>query len=261
MTWAETLPWVTFVLGLTFSAILLVAALLMFQRLGSDPDVSQTPTIALLPIFDILWGLSAPILHWKESKLGRKLSYWLLAALAVTGVSLFLILRQPSTPASVPVPPALLELVEQTESHVIDLTAPSALFSSMDFRQIYEQPHQFVPQARSILVSKTATARQKTIVVYGVQRLAWKDYLQLLQFAAEEANRGRIDPSIVDLMISPGLDWSTRVISNYKNQEVRNTLIKFAENLDTNQQKSIERILSGETWQDAREFPWSKLDY
>lgn len=87
MSWVDTFLWVIFILSLTFSGVLLFAALLVFQRRNPDQDEPNTPIVSLLPFFDIIWGVICPVLHWRENSLGRNLCYWLMGCLVIAGAS------------------------------------------------------------------------------------------------------------------------------------------------------------------------------
>jgi len=174
-------------------------------------------------------------------------------------IVLLLLMTHPVRPS--PANSDLAELVKLAEHEAVDLTAPSDLHHSEPFRLIRDDPERFADAAKELLTSQKLSKRQKMILVYAMQGLPWNTYLELLNSAAVAFKNGDIDDSVVELMICPGTDWSTRVVSKYADPKVVNLLLRIAATADTPLQNLINRILTGEIWKGAQQFPWSKLDH
>jgi hypothetical protein len=60
------------------------------------------------------------------------------------------------------------------------------------------------------------------------------------------------------LLVSPPIDWNNEVRYNYKDQRLKNLLIKLEASADKELKEDISHILNGSAWDDAKKFPWSK---
>jgi hypothetical protein len=149
-------------------------------------------------------------------------------------------------------------LILQAEADVIDLTAPSDLFSSKAFVKIYDHPASSTSAAIEFLKDPEKTVRQKQIVVYSLQKLPWKNYFEVLSEATEAFEKRQLEAPVVGLLISPPLDWSTEVCYRYQDKRLINLLSRLSPGANTNLKKTIDEIISGSAWESAKSFPWSK---
>lgn len=147
------------------------------------------------------------------------------------------------------------ERVIRIEKRVVDLTAPSDLFRSEDFIQVYEKPKDHVKEALELLASPDAGETGKLIAAYSMQKLPRPDYLKFLDATLALWKAGRVSVDVYWTAAFPTLEWNTTLQENYKDPAVAAFLKKAraAAKSEANK-KYIDRILSGVAAQDVEDM-------
>lgn len=146
------------------------------------------------------------------------------------------------------------ERISRIEKKVADLTAPSDLFGSRDFIQVYEEPKKHVKDALELLKSD-AGETAKLIAAYSMQKLPVPDYLKFVDAVLELWKAGRVTAKVYRAAAFPTLEWNTTLQENYKDPSVIAFLKKARTAATSEESKSyIDRILSGAAAQDVEDM-------
>lgn len=140
------------------------------------------------------------------------------------------------------------------EKKVVDLTAPSDLFGSRDFIQVYEEPQKHVKDALELLKSD-AGKTAKLIAAYSMQKLPAPDYLKFVDAVLELRKTGRVSAKVYRTAVFPTLEWNTMLQENYADPAVIAFLKKARAAAKSDEDKKyIDRILSGAAAQDVEDM-------
>lgn len=150
----------------------------------------------------------------------------------------------------------LYDLVKIADKKIVDLTAPSDLFGIKEFLIISKSPKEYLPIAKKLISDETLTEQQKLIIVYGMQELLWQDYLEFLSSATVDFNNKEVEESVIELIISPTHDWSTRIAAKYNDPTLKSLLESIKTLKDSKLNNEINRILSGQARESAINSPF-----
>ncbi|MBI2386430.1 MAG: hypothetical protein HYV14_10500 [Elusimicrobia bacterium] len=145
--------------------------------------------------------------------------------------------------------------MSRIEKKVVDLTAPSDLFRSPDFLQVYKDPKTYVEDSLEFLKSPDVSDTRKLIAAYSMQRLKTPDYLKFLDGVLGLLKTEKVSPNVFQTAAFPTLEWNTTLQENYKDPAViaflkkAKTVVKSDED-----RKYIDRILSGAAAQDVEDM-------
>lgn len=144
--------------------------------------------------------------------------------------------------------------MSRIEKKVVDLTAPSDLFGSQDFIQVYEDPKRNVKDALGLLKSD-AGETAKLIAAYSMQKLPVPDYLKFVDAVLELWKAGRVTAKVYRAAAFPTLEWNTTLQENYKDPAVIAFLKKARAAAKSDESREyIDRILSGAAAQDVEDM-------
>lgn len=146
------------------------------------------------------------------------------------------------------------ERISRIEKKVVDLTAPSDLFGSRDFIQVYEEPKKHVKDALELLKSD-AGETAKLIAAYSMLKLPVPDYLKFVDAVLELSKAGRVTAKVYRAAAFPMLEWNTTLQENYKDPAVIAFLKKARAAAKSDESREyIDRILSGAAAQDVEDM-------
>jgi len=89
-----------------------------------------------------------------------------------------------------------------------------------------------------------------------MQQLPWEDYLEFLSSAVVDFNNKELEESVIDLIISPSHDWSTRIAAKYNDPTIKRLLQSIKTPKDSKLNNEINRILSGQAKESAMNSPF-----
>jgi hypothetical protein len=148
------------------------------------------------------------------------------------------------------------ETILSIDAAVQNFESANFLFGEEKFVCLYENGKQFKEEAIKFLSSTTATQRQKLICIYSMQGLNLDDYISFAEGAAPLYQEGVINERLMDLIICANIPEKYILVRNYNNPKVKSLLqgITNYPNCSRDLKESIDKILTGETWNEIEEF-------
>lgn len=144
---------------------------------------------------------------------------------------------------------AMESQVNSIAQQVIDLTSPDDLFRFPEFIKIYENPEEYLREARDLLASPDLSDLSKSIVGYAMQRLPEHAYLAWLGYVVDLTEAKRLSVDVLQVIAFPPLNWNTVLVERYERADVRIVLdrIMTIPNLDSQLKDYVARdVLSGQ---------------
>lgn len=131
-----------------------------------------------------------------------------------------------------------------------------ALFADKIFVNIYEHSSYYVDSAIEFLSDEKFNLHQKTVCVYSMQRVELQDYIRFFEECKNLFNTGKIPELLLNRVISPTFGKKKIVVANYDNVDVKRILesIKDGGKASKEFKVMIEKILSGEYWNNVKKF-------
>lgn len=149
-----------------------------------------------------------------------------------------------------------------------DLVAADDLFSDTNFIAFYEHPLDCASNA--VLFLKTAenseTAQTnnalgdadfaKMIVVYSLQRLPLRQYVEFEGQLVDMAESRQISSNLFKRAIFPGIEWSTKIQINYSKPQTKSLLSRMSKcgELDSDNKKYLKEIAKGKAREHIQEM-------
>lgn len=142
------------------------------------------------------------------------------------------------------------DTIRRIEAQVVDLTAPSDLFHSSDFRAIYDAPGQYESAAIQFIKRPDISEQQKIIAGLSLHKLPLSGFLKFSEELFGQLKRGEISARVFRSVVFASFDWNTELPCNYDKPEVTKFLKEVikSELVDANLRKVIEEnYLTGQS--------------
>jgi hypothetical protein len=145
-----------------------------------------------------------------------------------------------------------IALIEREAVHIVSW---DELFGIEEFTDLYEHSSFYLYDAINFLGKEGYTNTQKLICINSMQRLNLEDYLKLCVECSNLYNSNKISEDILKWAIIPNFSNRYNIVRNYKNISVVKLLngIRAHPGLSQAFKKSIDLILSGESWDNIKE--------
>ena len=130
------------------------------------------------------------------------------------------------------------------------------LFGIKEFIDLYEHGSFYIDNAIEFLSRGESTPAQKKISINSMQKVRLEDYIRLCKECKFLYDSGKISEDILKWAIAPNLSNKYLIVRNYENTEVVEFLnsIKSDPKVSEEFKKSIEKILSGISWESIKEI-------
>lgn len=138
-----------------------------------------------------------------------------------------------------------------------DLTTPEDLFRVKPFLEVYEAPSPFVTAAAGLYADPAETRLHKEITGYSMQRLPVDQLVWLVSGVAQLAAERKVDPSLLDRLAFPPLNWRVQLITNYSDPKVRDLLERLAQMRELSEERRTyirEQVLTGQAREEVLEM-------
>jgi len=140
-------------------------------------------------------------------------------------------------------------LVNRIAIRIVDLTAPGGLSRIEDFLLIYDNPNQYIEDAKRCIASRVSSDLKKRICIYSMQNLPFENYMNFTKYCWGAFNEGLINERMLYLTIFPA-PWKTdiRFAEAYQKREVKKLFeeMLMSKKLSDSSKEGIQYAASGE---------------
>lgn len=129
------------------------------------------------------------------------------------------------------------------------------LFNDTNFIAIYENPQKYVDRAVKFL-SESNSYDCKMVVVYSLQRLPLKTYVEYETRMLHLADSGQLSKEVLNRAVFPGLEWSRKLQLHFEQPDVKKLLDEMARSdcITKENKEYIQEIFSGKARRDINDF-------
>ncbi len=146
--------------------------------------------------------------------------------------------------------------IDSIETKIADLTSFDDVFLSKEFINLYEHPRLYINNVITYLADRSKTKQKRIIALLTMQRKDLDNNLNF-QYACNYLYKRRLMDEHMMFRILFPVDLENRdIIKHYPSVQVKKVLIDIQQNDLTSPEfrKTIADILSGESYQEQKEF-------
>lgn len=149
-----------------------------------------------------------------------------------------------------------LEKLYKLNKFTNDFEVPLALHRSEIYREMVRQPESYFSAFYEILEMDNVPDTVKGITGYVAVHADLDKYMQFINNAVTLRNSNKIADDVIYDISAPGPPWLTKIVYNYKKNEVRKTYKRIAELPEVAEYVSqyASRVLSGEASKSIRQY-------
>lgn len=142
------------------------------------------------------------------------------------------------------------------EKKAVNNVSWDELFGIKEFTDLYEHSTFYINDAIKFLGREEFTPAQKKISINSMQRAKLEDYLKLCDECKFLFDIGKVSEDILKWTITPNFSNRHLIVRNYENAKVVEFLnsVKIDTKVSEEFKKSIEKILSGKSWESIKEM-------
>lgn len=137
-------------------------------------------------------------------------------------------------------------LIDSINVKVVDLTAPSDLFSIDEFIVLYENPSRYKDDALLLISDIVNNTQKKQIAVFALQNLLDSEYIDLCSSVVDLYVKNIVKEELLQTTVFYSLNSKYIIFKNYKNAVVIGLLNKIkAHSQSDDLKRRVDDILSG----------------
>ena len=148
--------------------------------------------------------------------------------------------------------------IQQIGREVTSLAVPDELFVPEAFRAIYEDPETYLVPAIALIKSEKASAHEKLIVGYAMQRLSVESFVNFSSVLMDSVEHGLADSKVLDSTAFAPFNWGKQVfIMNYQQPKVQTALTRLMGMAQVSEHRKAyvrDKVLTGEAKRDYLDY-------